>query len=168
MTKINYWLLPIGWMGLIFYSSATPYQDQDIKPFMTNKLDLSFLVPFVENVTLYYHHSEVSVDALGIEGFVEFFVRKGAHVSVYFILMVLFYVACKKTMSVSSSKRLLLSYIFTSLYAILDELHQGFTQNRTPYIGDVGLDMSGALAALILIILFAAFKKKSIAKNTFS
>lgn len=161
MKKYAFWLLPVAWMGVIFYSSSTPYQEQDIKPFMSDKLDLSFLVPFVENVSFYYHHSEVSVAALGIAGFVEFFVRKGAHVSVYFILLLLFYLAINKTLHISYKARLVISFILTSLYAALDEIHQGFTQNRTPYVGDVGLDMFGAFLALLIIVLLVKLKKRS-------
>lgn len=161
MKKSLYWILPIGWMGVIFYSSSTPYQEQDIKPFLSDKFDLSFLIPIFENITFYYHHSEVSVAALGIEGFIEFFVRKGAHVSVYLILMCLFYYAFKKTLMFSLKTKLIGSFILTSLYAVLDEFHQGFTQNRTPYIGDVGLDMFGAFLALLIILVIIKFKKRS-------
>lgn len=159
MKKYTYWLLPISWMGVIFYSSATPYQEQNIKPFMSEYLDFSFLTPIVDGISFSYHHSQVSVAALGINGFIEFFVRKGAHVSVYLILMCLFYFACKKTMRLSFKTRLIISFILTSLYAAIDEIHQGFTRNRTPYAGDVGLDMFGALIALVAIVLFCKLKK---------
>ncbi|WP_404454341.1 VanZ family protein [Virgibacillus necropolis] len=152
MKKYTYWLLPICWMGVIFYSSSTPYQEQDIKPFMSEYLDFSFLIPIVEGISFSYHHSQVSVAALGINGFIEFFVRKGAHVSVYLILMCLFYLACKQTLRISFKARLAISFILTSLYAVTDEIHQGFTQNRTPYAGDVGLDVFGALIALVAIV----------------
>lgn len=160
MKNYTYWLYPLIWMGVIFYSSATPYQEQDIKPFLSGKFDLSFLVPIVDEISFTYHHSVVSVATLGIEGFVEFFVRKGAHISVYFILMFLFYLACKKTLRISYKARLVISFILTSFYAALDEIHQGFTQNRTPYVGDVGLDMFGALLALLIIMAFVRFKKR--------
>lgn len=160
MKKYTYWLLPLGWMGVIFYASSTPYQEQDIKPFMSDYLDFSFLTPIVEDISFYYHQSEVSVASLGINGFIEFFVRKGAHVSVYLILMFFVYVACKKTLKYSYKIKLVISFTFTSLYAMLDEIHQGFTHNRTSYIGDVGLDMFGALLALIVIIVFVKLKSK--------
>ncbi|MFZ3576892.1 VanZ family protein [Virgibacillus sp. DJP39] len=160
MIKYKYWLLPVLWMGVIYYSSATPYEEQDIKPFLSDTIDLSFLVPLFDWITFQYHNSEVSVSVLGIEGFIEFFVRKGAHVTVYFILFSLFFLAIKKTLSVSLSKTLVFSMVFTSMYAILDEFHQGFTQNRTPYIGDVGLDLFGAAMAMAFIILICTWKRK--------
>lgn len=162
MKKMLYWLLPLGWMGVIFYSSATPYQEQDIKPFLSDKLDLSFLIPIFQNVSFYYHHAEVSIAALGIEGFIEFFVRKGAHLSVYLILMCLFYYVFKKTIAITVKLKLISAYIVTSIYAALDEIHQGFTQNRTPYVGDVGLDMFGALVAVVVIIVMVVLKKRRV------
>lgn len=160
MKKNLYWLLPLGWIGVIFNSSATPYQEQDIKPFLSNELDLSFLTPIFQNITFYYHHAEVSVAALGIEGFIEFFVRKGAHLSVYFILMCLFYYTFKKTTAITVKTKLISAFILTSGYAALDEIHQGFTQNRTPYVGDVGLDMFGALLAVVVIVVNIKLKKR--------
>lgn len=51
MAKYMYWLLPIGWMGVIFYSSAQPYEQQDVKPLLEGTFDLSFLVPYLDWIT---------------------------------------------------------------------------------------------------------------------
>ncbi|WP_164668070.1 VanZ family protein [Virgibacillus doumboii] len=161
MKKYAFWLLPIFWMGVIYYSSATPYEEQDIKPFLGNTIDLSFLTPFMDWVSFSYHNSEVSVSALGIEGFVEFFVRKGAHVGVFFVLMCLFYIALKRTSSFGIRKLLIISFFLTVAYAGIDEFHQGFTANRTPYAGDVVLDGIGAILAAICLLLFSRRRTKN-------
>lgn len=161
MKKYLFWLLPVFWMGVIFYSSATPYEQQDIKPLMEDKVDLSFLTPFMDWISFTYHHSQVSVSALGIEGFIEFFVRKGAHLGVFFILMCLFYVAWKRTSRVEVRKIVLISFFLTVAYAGIDEFHQGFTANRTPYAGDVVLDGFGALLAGIGLLLVNQRRTKS-------
>lgn len=156
-----YWLFPFLWMGVIYYSSAQPYQDQDVKPLLAGVFDLSFLVPFVDWVSFTYHHSEVSVDSLGgIEGFIEFFVRKGAHVGVFFVLMVLFYNALSKTIHVKLWTRIIMSFSLTVPYAILDEFHQSFTANRTPYAGDVLLDGFGAMIAVLCVLFFLWIRDK--------
>ncbi|SFD97123.1 VanZ like family protein [Lentibacillus persicus] len=160
MLKYLYWLLPVGWMGVIFYSSAQPYENQDVKPILASKFDLSFLTPYLDWVVMTYHNSEVSIRALGIEGFVEFFMRKGAHLGVFFILMCLFVIALIKTSSFKWSVTLAVSFLLTIAYAAIDEFHQGFTANRTPYVGDVILDGAGALIALILIFFFRRFRTK--------
>lgn len=159
MRKFLYWLLPLSWMGVIFYASSQPYEQQDIKPLLTNSIDLSFLIPFFDGITFVYHHAEVSVDALGMAGFIEFFVRKGAHVGVYFILLILLFLAFRKTTGINYKMSLSISFFITVAYAISDEYHQGFTENRTPYIGDVFLDSFGALAACLVMLCFFWIKK---------
>jgi VanZ family protein len=156
--KYFYWLLPITWMAILFFSSATPYEKQDIKPFLSDFIDFSFLEPYLSWISFHYHQSEVSTVALGVHGFIEFFIRKAAHFGSFFMLMILFYVAFHKTVSWYLQKKLVVSFSFTVAYAIIDEIHQGFTPNRTPYYGDVLIDGFGALVAL-LILLFWRKKK---------
>ncbi|SDQ24864.1 VanZ family protein [Virgibacillus salinus] len=153
MKKYFFWLLPISWMGIIYYSSAQPYEDQDVKPLLTNMVDLSFLTPFVDWISFTYHHSEVSVAVLGTAGFVEFFLRKGAHVGVFFVLMCLFYIALNRSCDMKFRSLITISFCLTVAYAGLDEFHQGFTANRTPYLGDVVLDGVGAALATICLML---------------
>ncbi len=164
MRKTLYWLLPLAWMGVIFHSSSTPYQEQDVKPLLSSYTDLSFLKPYLDSIVFTYHHSEVSVATLGVEGFIEYFIRKGAHVTVFLLLMLLLYVAFRKTTTLTINKCLGWSLFTTVLYASFDEIHQGFTPNRTPYIGDVVLDTVGALIGVGLIYLFM-FAKKRKGKN---
>lgn len=165
MKKIFYWLLPIAWMGVIFRSSAQPYQEQDVKPMLARFIDLSFLERFVEDIAFFYHQSEVSVANLGIYGFVEFFIRKGAHVGVFMVLCILFYIAFRNTFVHINNWTLFFAFLLTVVYAALDEWHQGFTPNRTPYIGDVILDSFGALIGILLILLVLRWKKKRNASN---
>ncbi|MFD2761213.1 VanZ family protein [Lentibacillus juripiscarius] len=160
MKKWVYWLLPVMWMGVIFYSSATPYEQQDVKPFMGRTFDLSFMAPYVDWIAFTYHHAEVSVAALGVEGFIEFFLRKGAHVGVFFILMCLFFIAIRQTTRLRLRAALAVSFFLTAAYAGMDEFHQSFTANRTPYAGDVLLDTAGALLAGILLVFFQRKRDK--------
>ncbi|CDO03276.1 putative integral membrane protein [Oceanobacillus picturae] len=152
--KHIFWLLPICWMGIIFYSSHQPYENQDVKPLLNNFINVSFLEPYLNWLSFTYHESVVSVEQLGVAGFIEFFIRKGAHVSVFFVLCLLFYVAFRKAGKQKHSKALIFSLFLTVIYAISDEIHQGFTPNRTPYVGDVILDSFGALLAVGLLVLF--------------
>ncbi|WP_226037116.1 VanZ family protein [Aquibacillus saliphilus] len=152
MGKWIYWVLPLSWMGVIYYSSSQPYQEQDIKPMLSNFVDLSFLDNYVSWIKFTYHQSEVSAAALGVNGLVEFFIRKGAHVTVFLVLMLLVYVALVKTISKSRNLLILIALLSTICYAALDEIHQGFTPNRTPFLGDVVLDSVGALLGVGIIL----------------
>jgi len=161
MKKYSYWLLPIGWMGIIFGSSATPYEKQDIKPLLGEWLDLSFLEPLLGWISFTYHQSLVSVETHGIDGLIEFFIRKGAHVTVFFVLCWLFYFAFRKTTSLLTEKSaIVVSVLLTIAYAVIDEVHQGFTPNRTPYMGDVVLDSFGAFIAAVCLLGFQWWKKR--------
>lgn len=160
MRKYVYSLLPFIWMGIIFYASAQPYEKQNIQPLLANKMDLSFLQPYVEWMSFTYNQSIVSVEKLGVEGFIEFFIRKGAHVFVFFVLCCLFYVALKEVIKITFFWNLVISLVLTIVYACFDEFHQGFTENRTSYIGDVVLDGFGAVLSVICISGVAYFVRK--------
>ncbi|MFD1167652.1 VanZ family protein [Oceanobacillus caeni] len=157
--KYWYWILTLGWMGIIFYSSSTPYEKQDMRPFLGNYIDLSFLEPVLSGISFMYHQSVVSVETLGIAGFIEFFIRMGAHFTVFFLLTCLFYIALKKATHIQKKQAILISFLLTSAYAMVDEIHQVITPNRTPYIGDVFIDVFGAFVAVICFIIFGQKRK---------
>jgi VanZ family protein len=165
MKKWFYWLLPLTWMAVIFYSSATPYEKQDLKPFFSNYFDFSFLEPLLKNIEFTYNESIVSVEALGINGFVEFFIRKGAHLTVFFILFFLFSIAFRKTSALGEGIVIFYSIFLTIAYAVFDEIHQGFTPNRTPYFGDVIIDSLGAFLAAIFYKIISKKSKNLIKFN---
>jgi VanZ family protein len=154
-----YWLLPISWMGIIFFFSSQPYENQDIKPLLSNVSDLAFLEPYVRSIHFTYHHTVISTEALGINGFVEFFIRKGAHFTAFFILMLLITIAIRNTTSWKMRMQWMVSFLITAAYAISDELHQGLTPNRTPYFGDVLIDVLGAFIACLVFIIRARGSK---------
>ena len=148
-------------MSMIFYSSATPYEKQDVKPLLENTFDFTFLRPILEPFVFTYNQSIISVEALGVEGYLEFFLRKGAHVFVFMILCILFYYSFKHTINRAV---LLLAFVCTCLYAIFDEWHQSITPNRTPYIGDVFLDSFGALLGILFILVLERVWKRKVRK----
>lgn len=160
MKKYTYYIPALLWMGVIFYSSSQPYEDQDLKPTLAKYLDLTFLEPIFDHVSFVYHQSEVSIASLGIGGFIEFFIRKGAHVTVFLILCLLLYYAFTRTIA-SSRMAVLFAFFSTILYAIFDEWHQGWTPNRTPYIGDIFLDGIGAIIAVLIIFILRIIQHRT-------
>src|SRR5690625_4560380 len=155
MHKYLYWLLPFIWMTVIFISSSQPYEKQNIQPLLTDTIDLNFLEPYINWITFTYNQSEVSVERLGVYGFIEFFIRKGAHVFVFLILCCLFFLALKQTTKVKFSYQLIISFLLTFLYGAFDEFRKGFTENRTSYIGDVFLDgFGGGLGVVLLVVIY--------------
>src|SRR5699024_3210423 len=143
----------VGWMALIFRSSSTPYEQQDIKPFLGEYTDFTFLEPYLSWIYFTYNQSPVSLETHGADGLIEFFLRKAAHIFVFFLLCILFKVSLSKTTNLSFKKQLWISFLLTAAYAVIDETNQAFTPNRTAYLGDVILDSTGALLAVLIILL---------------
>jgi VanZ family protein len=85
-----------------------------------------------------------------------FLVRKLAHFFLFFLLEMLVY------FSIRSIKY---SFIFVSLYAILDELHQYFVPGRSCELRDMIIDISGCILAIILITLGRYFNDKRTKNN---
>ncbi|SNZ05079.1 VanZ like family protein [Terribacillus aidingensis] len=148
-----YGMLPLACIIIIYLFSATPYQEQDIKPMLASHIDLSPLVPYLSPIQFTYHGNEVSVEAVGIYSFVEFFIRKGAHFTVYFFLAILACTALYKGFGFKYRVSLQLALVVSVLYACFDEFHQSLTPGRTPYVGDVVIDTIGACAGLIVVII---------------
>jgi VanZ family protein len=71
------------------------------------------------------------------------FVRKSVHVVAYGFLSLLLY-------RVSGTQSICYPWIFTTMFAILDEWHQSFVPDRTPLIRDVLLDSAAAMFFLLI------------------
>lgn len=85
-----------------------------------------------------------------------FLVRKLAHFFLFFLLEMLVY------FSIRSIKY---SFIFVSLYAVLDEVHQYFVPGRSCELRDMIIDISGCVLAIILITLGRYFNDKRTKNN---
>lgn len=85
-----------------------------------------------------------------------FLVRKLAHFLLFFLLEMLVY------FSIRSIKY---SFIFVSLYAMLDEVHQYFVPGRSCELRDMIIDISGCVFAIILITLRRYFNDKRTKNN---
>lgn len=88
----------------------------------------------------------------------EFWVRKGAHMSEYALLC---WCAALPMLvyQVPDRFRRLGTPLFCALVAASDEFHQSFVPGRTPSVRDVGIDLLGALLALGLLELGLALWK---------
>lgn len=97
--------------------------------------------------------------------FTDFIVRKSAHCLEYTGLCLLFNIALFQT----KKKRMpILSTVFSSLYAVTDEIHQHFIEGRSCQISDWAIDTLGAvLGAIAFLILFAVIRKHITKKSKF-
>jgi VanZ family protein len=79
---------------------------------------------------------------------VNYGVRKAGHLTEYALLAVLLHRARARSRVRWTVRRVVEVLIVVVLYAMSDELHQGFVASRTASVGDVLLDSVGAAAGL--------------------
>lgn len=153
-------------MGILFYSSSMPYSDQSVTPFLDRFLQSEPLKGLLSNIEFMYAGSEVSIAALGYSRFVEFFIRKGAHFFIYFLLSFFWFMGLKSNMK-SVPLAALVAFMLAAGYASFDEFHQGLTPERTPLLEDIMLDSAGAIVGVVTTWLFSANFKKRKRRNRY-
>ncbi|MBO9129984.1 VanZ family protein [Bacillus sp. 165] len=156
-----FWLPVLLWAGMIFYSSSQPYGKQDMRSTITQYIDESTVEHLFSWVHFTYGESEVSVEARGASGFLEFFLRKGAHFTVFFVLGVLI---CRALRGYGTERRkvFLFALLLTAGYASFDELHQSFTADRTPMWQDSVLDTCGGFIGITMWTLLTGKKRRGL------
>lgn len=138
-------------LSVQFYSSAQTYEEQSLIPDLMRWLPNE---PFKGGLSLLqipYWGTIVSVEERGYHAFIEFLIRKGAHVVSFGALAIATYIMVG---------RFRLAFILTVVLAIADEFHQSLTGGRTPTIDDVLLDSFGAGLALISIYFIKKYRSK--------
>lgn len=134
------------WIGVIFFLSGFGGSVDNTSRFIGPLL--RFFLPDAPPETLAIYH---------------FYIRKAAHFTAYAILALLAYRAF-----VNLRRRAWISLIVVALVAGLDETNQAFSPSRSGAITDVFLDLSGGVAALIGVVVFArrGTKAKSLPRQS--
>lgn len=154
-----YIILAFVIMGILYYSTSMSYEDQNVQPLLGEWLAGEPLREWFERIHFTYAGSSVSVEELGYTGFIEFFIRKGAHFGSYFLLGMCWFLGLKgKTSSFLFAA--FLAVLLSAGYASFDELRQAFHPHRTALLEDVALDTAGALTGVILTWIFIRSKGK--------
>lgn len=138
--------------ALIFYFSSQTYQEQSVVPLLRALLPGSPGEELLSNIQISYWDSVISIETKGYYHFIEFLIRKFAHLFLFGCLAV----ATFRVLMLFRPKRIfpvvIWSLIFTGIYAAIDEYHQLLTGGRTPLVEDVMLDLTGAVIALIIYV----------------
>lgn len=137
------WLPSIALMILIFLLSSQSYREQTLVPNIEKNTSEQSIADFFGGIRFSYGGHEISVESLGGASFVEFFIRKAAHLGSYALLAALLVYALSGG-STSNRRNLIYAILIAFLYACTDELHQSFTPGRTAMVQDVLLDTVGA------------------------
>ena len=147
-----YLLLAFAVMGILFYSSSMGYEDQNVQPLLHQWLESEPLRGLLERVEFMYAGSEVSIASQGYIGFIEFFIRKGAHFVSYFLLGLFWFLGLRNRVA-QPWLTFIVALMLSVGYASFDELRQAFHPNRTALMEDVMLDAAGALVGVTLALL---------------
>ncbi len=161
MMKIKillYWLPLILWMAVIFQSSSQTYHEQDLRPWLSDVLPEQYIKDHFSNIKLTYDGNEISIATKGVTGFVEFIIRKTAHIVAFTILSFLLLNALWHTTKLQKWLMIVITLSGSFLYACSDELHQMFTGDRTPMFLDVIIDMVGAVIGIGMYLTFRFIK----------
>lgn len=148
------WLFALPLAGAvltILISTSMPYQQQDIRPWLEH-IPFEWLQPYVSVPSFSYGGDPVSVAASGVEGYVEFFIRKASHVFMFTAIFLAALLAVYPYRLPFWGK-LAGAYGFVFMFAVLDELRQHFSPDRHGMWQDVVLDMTGVSAAAVVVVL---------------
>lgn len=145
-------------MGTIYFASSQPYEQQDLRPVLRD-MDLAWVKTYFSWVSFTYSSTVISIDNRGLAGFVEFFIRKGAHVIVFFVLGLLTY-RMLILWKMRKWYRVMIAFSFVLAYAAIDEYRHLLNPERTGLIEDVILDtIGGSLGILFALFVHKVFQK---------
>lgn len=142
--------LIIFWMIIIFgFSAENGIESQSFSDEITIRV-IDIIQPDYANMT--------EVEQTGFFGKISFLVRKIGHFGEYAILGALLSILMLTFRQLRNHDKnvLIMAGIATlmcAIYAITDELHQGFVDGRSPRVMDVGIDTLGALCGCLVIML---------------
>jgi VanZ family protein len=92
----------------------------------------------------------------------DFILRKTAHVSEFFVLTCLLFFSLSHSTRLSRSQTVLVAFVITVAYAFTDEYHQLFVHGREGKIQDVLIDSIGIVSGTFFLKIFNHSRTQSI------
>ncbi|WP_223662210.1 VanZ family protein [Pseudobacillus badius] len=138
--------------GIIYSFSSQTYEEQSLVPLLKQMLPGEPFAGALSSCKVTYWGKEISIGTQGYYYFIEFFIRKFAHLFLFGVLAVAWFRVCAMYDPSRLVRSIWMAFAGTAGYAMIDELHQMYTGGRTPLLNDVLLDMFGAVLALALYV----------------
>ncbi|MCL6634244.1 MAG: VanZ family protein [Peptococcaceae bacterium] len=135
------WLLVLVFLSIIACFSSQSFTEQDLRPELERRGWLMQVVQKLPPVRFSYDGQAVDSRRAPAD-FVQFWLRKGAHVFMYGVLG-LFLAAALKGSGLKGSGRWLVTAALLILVASLDEWNQLGVPGRTGRVADVMVDLAG-------------------------
>ena len=127
------WIALLAWIAVIFFFSTDSFSGSETSRIIVPVL--KFLFPFLSPEQLNLGHAVC---------------RKAGHVLEYFVLGVLVWRALHPDQAAWAKARLLAVGLVLTI-ALSDEFNQAFVPSRTSALTDVGYDVIGGMATLMLM-----------------
>lgn len=140
-------ILALVWMCVIFAFSAQTKEE-------SSAVSESLSYRMVSSTGHFFHWNLDEEQMREIANTIEYFVRKGAHMTEFAILSILLFVWLG-LWEMALFRRSAAAFLTTAVYAASDEIHQLFVAGRSGRISDVLIDSSGALLGVIVFILLS-------------
>ncbi|MCL6472482.1 MAG: VanZ family protein [Firmicutes bacterium] len=153
---VHYLIALICLTGIAYFSSQ-PFSEQDLRPALEQHQKVMRGVRELPEIKFHYGSQRVNSREDPAD-FIQFWIRKGAHVLSYGILG-LSLAAILSVKGLTGAKKILSASVLIVLVALADEWHQTFVPGRTGRAIDVALDLAG-----FLILAFIAWLGKQITK----
>ena len=139
--KIICWILVIIWMGIIFYFSSMNGE-------ISQNQSRGFLYHTITKIITFFDKNIDEEEKKQLVIKYDPIIRKIAHISIYFILEILVFIALNQY-DLNIKKIIFYSFLICIIYACTDELHQTFVSKRSGKIIDVLIDTIGISFGII-------------------
>lgn len=147
-------LLIVIWMGVIFcFSNQTGPKSS------SSSQSVIYLIGHISKTVT--GHNIVNTLSTEAFSFLEFIIRKCAHMFVYFILSILTMLLMFTYETFPLRFKCFISLLVSFLYACSDELHQFFVGGRSASFRDVMIDFIGACIGILLTLIIYTLIKKA-------
>ncbi|MGM7634644.1 VanZ family protein [Bacillus sp. Hm123] len=146
--------------GVIFRFSSQTYDQQSLVPLMRRLFPGEPFADLLGRLELSYAGAVISVESIGYYYFIEFFIRKFAHLFLFGCLAVALFGVLVIWRPDEVRRSAVWAFIGTGLYATVDEFHQMLTGGRSPLVTDVLLDLTGGLIALLIVVPVYSWKRR--------
>lgn len=132
-------LLLILWLLVIFYFSSKGIKESH----STSYKIVDVIVPIIDN------GNSTPKERKELREDVNYYLRKTAHFTEYAVLGVLSFNVLR-FYDLKKRKRIIYALIFCMIYATSDEIHQIFSNGRSPMVTDILIDSSGSLFGILI------------------
>ncbi|WP_127579944.1 VanZ family protein [Paenibacillus koleovorans] len=137
------------WICGIFAFSSQPYKQQNFKPFLSHYIDEDQVSRFIPAIEIHYSNTNISAKQSPLL-FIEYVVRKLAHLLLYAGLAMLLYFVLTRW-RIKNQWSVILSLLFVAIIGAMDEWNQGFRIGRNESWVDVGIDLCGGVLGLAAV-----------------